>query len=916
MNTYFKYAFKALLPVLIAYVSTSVSPIFAVNIAYTNDASTLEKQAAKEVRRYTFLRTGTAPKLKKVKDYDTLPNGDVIVVAQNASPIITELKAEYGNVDAPSSDGRMGYIIKSIRKDSRNILVITGADTYTTLSAVYRFAELLGCHFNLAGDVIPDKKIAYPLNISGYDEKSQPWFEMRGNLPFYNFTAGPDTWNTADYKSFITQQAKMGFNFFGLHYYGKGSAPGELEGPEPHLWMGHKNDVKPDGTIKPQGAYKSYWASSFRSGGAKNEDGELEHIWGEQPVSVSKFTSGTNKLFANDYFGSEAIGSKEPTTQEEMATVFNNVGALLNESFTHAKRLGVKTAIGHEAPMGFEPGNPEFEAHIIEEDWIHSCLPEVQARMRDVHGYTLPTARGKNNEKFVKSLYEGMFTRIIRTHPLDYYWAWTYECWAYNTHKPSREQIEAVADDYRYCNEVMKKMKVPFKMATFGWMVGSLDSGESLEFDDDLSKNVAFGTLWDMADGPEGIKKVIEAGRKGWSSCWYEEDWGLTQPQLRLTHIYTEAAAALNAGGTQAWIAKHWRTNSVAQASAAHAQLSWDNRLPVSEPMPSIADGTKKIPMFSQFDTTVKNRPPEFKKWITNFYYNWAKANFGPERAKELGSLLAKADQMVETRSLRKGVKGAVPKIAKGLPSSIVELYPEDGDPSSEDNDNFQKSLHLYKEFCKYKNDIVGVGNRDRYMYWYHFFKGQMEYAKLAIYRGAYEDEDNRDPKIKDKVIKTWDKMMSHETQRIRNENELAIIAHLQRSVWDHVFRDQLEIEEISTTYDGASALRAMPEISLIYNNEDFEQKAVFIGNGKITDAKMHYRKLGSKDTFRTIDLVKVGNNVMKAVLAKPADDFEYYLTGIISDKFVTYPVTGGSTAESINKTVITVEKQSRLTTK
>ena len=122
--------------------------------------------------------------------------------------------------------------------------------------------------------------------------------------------------------------------------------------------------------------------------------------------------------------------------------------------------------------------------------------------------------------------------------------------------------------------------------------------------------------------------------------------------------------------------------------------------------------------------------------------------------------------------------------------------------------------------------------------------------------------------------------------------------------------------DRISTTYDGASALRAMPEISLIYNNEDFEQKAVFIGNGKITDAKMHYRKLGSKGTFRTIDLVKVGNNVMKAVLAKPADDFEYYLTGIISDKFVTYPVTGGSTAESINKTVITVEKQSRLTTK
>ena len=151
--------------------------------------------------------------------------------------------------------------------------------------------------------------------------------------------------------------------------------------------------------------------------------------------------------------------------------------------------------------------------------------------------------------------------------------------------------------------------------------------------------------------------------------------------------------------------------------------------------------------------------------------------------------------------------------------------------------------------------------------------------------------------------------MMNHETQRIRNGNEIAIIAHLQRSVWDHIFRDQLKIEEISTAYDGASALRAMPEISQIYMNENFEQKVLFIGNGKITDAKMHYRKLGSKDAFKRIDLIKVGNNIMKTELVKPTEDFEYYLTGIIGGKTVTYPVTGGSTPGSINKTVITVEK-------
>ena len=48
-------------------------------------------------------------------------------------------------------------------KDGRNISGhYAGADTAATLTAAYRFAELIGCYFNLAGDVIPDQKLAYP----------------------------------------------------------------------------------------------------------------------------------------------------------------------------------------------------------------------------------------------------------------------------------------------------------------------------------------------------------------------------------------------------------------------------------------------------------------------------------------------------------------------------------------------------------------------------------------------------------------------------------------------------------------------------------------------------------------------------------------------------------------------------------
>ena len=912
---------RLLQAILIGCLSFSVSQVYALNIACPGDASVIEKQAAKEVRRYLFLRTGKAPELKAADKVASLPAGDVIVVAANSRPIITELKAEYGGVDAPSSDNRLGYLIKSVAKDQRNILVITGADTYTTLTAAYRFAELLGCHFNLAGDVIPDKKLSYPIPISGYDEKAQPWFELRGCLPFHNFTAGPDLWNTADYKSFIGQQAKMGFNFFGLHHYFRGG-PGSQEGPEPHLWIGHKEDVNPDGTIKPEAAYKAYWASSFRRGatappkgdvpGREGEEAEeLEPIWGEQSVRIAEFTNGTDQLFAHDHFGSEAIGTKEPTTPEEMAAVFNKVGTLLDEAFTHAKQLGVKTALGHEAPLVFEAGNRSRneegdEAHIITRDWIRTCPPSVRDRMRDAHGFTIPTSRGADNEAFAKALYEGIFTRISRTHPLDYYWVWTYECWAYNTHDPSPQQREAVADDYRYCNEVMRAMNVPFKMATFGWKVGSLDAGRALEFDDDLPKDIALGTLWDRA---EGLDQVIEAGRKGWSSVWYEEDNRLIQPQLRATGVFSEVAAGLHQGGVQALIAKHWRMNSIAPSSAAHAQLSWDNRVSVADPMPGIADGLRKYPDFDPF-TPHDKQDPDFVRMITTFYQDWAKANFGPERSEAIGALLAKADRLGEPQRVNEEFpKGAIPRSSRSLPSAIMEVWPEDGDIASPTDPKFLDAMHVYTEFCKHKDAIVGAGNKDRYMYWYHFFKGQIELCKLAIVRSEYADEDHRLPSVKEKIMETWDRFMSHEIQRIRNESELAVIAQLQRSTWDAVFRNDLGIRDISCKYEGERSVRAMPEISQVHENETFEQKVLFIGNGTIANPAIHYRKMGSTDSFQTLALIPEGKRVMKARIPYPGHDFEYFIQGSVGGDTVTYPVTGGSGTGNINKTVITVEK-------
>ena len=876
------------------------APLEALKIAHSGDASHFELQAAKEVRRYIFLRTGVAPEVISANRYADLPGGDVIFIASDNRSIITELKSEYGNVDAPDSDNRKGYLIKSIDKDDRKILVIAGADTAATLTAAYRFAELIGCYFNLAGDVIPDQKLSFPLDISDYDEKAQPWFELRGNLPFHNFLAGPDFWNTADYKSFLTQQAKMGLNFFGLHHYPQRGEPSSIEGPEPHVWIGHKNDVNADGTIKEGGAYTTYWASTFRT---------AENSWSGPPVKTSDFSDGADTLFAYDEMASDAIGLKEPTTQSEKAAVLNNVGFLLHDAFTHAKSLGIKTALGSESPLVFEPGNSQLNdegdpAHIITQDWIRTCPPYVRDRMRDTYGFTIPVSRGADNEAFAKSLYEGIFTRIMRTHPLDYFWVWTYEMWSYGGHAPSPDQIGSVADDYKYAQQVITEMNTPFELATFGWKVGSSGGdGEELEFHDDLPIEVPFGTLWDEA---QGMWAVLPTGRQGWSSCWYEEDWGLIQPQLRSMAIHNEVAHGIRHGGVQALIAKHWRIQSVAQASAAHAQLSWNNRATVAGKLLTLSEAEKKFPIFDMWETPVGNQPSAFIRWITQHYKDWAKANFGPEKSDEIGTLLAMADRLGEPKFTGEGIKGSIPRASRFLPSALNEL--EDDDPKITTDPKFLDAIDVYTQFCSYKDHIIGIGNRDRYMYWYHFFQGQIELCKMAIYRQLYVESDFLDGAMRKLILKSWSNLMTHEIQRIRNVSELGVIAQLHQSTLTDVIRGELEITElVDTTYKGESSVRAMPEISQIRSDENFEQKVIFLGSGDVKRPCMHYRKMGSSGAFSTValKLVNSSRHVMKASLANPGYDFEYYITGLIDGHPVTYPVTGGIEGTSINKTIV-----------
>ena len=179
-------------------------------IVYPINGTLNELLAAKEVRRYAYVRGG---QLLDTKPVASLPAaGDLIVVATNGNPLLESLRDAIGY---ELSGGQT--LLKSVATGGRNILVVSGADADSTLMAVYRYAEKIGIGFDLAGDAIPDARA--DLSLSGFDEVGRPLFETRGIQPFHDFFQGPDFWNTRDYRSVISQLPKLGMNFIGLKTY-------------------------------------------------------------------------------------------------------------------------------------------------------------------------------------------------------------------------------------------------------------------------------------------------------------------------------------------------------------------------------------------------------------------------------------------------------------------------------------------------------------------------------------------------------------------------------------------------------------------------------------------------------------------------------------------------------------------------
>ena len=501
------------------------------DIVVSSDAGWHERAAARELRRYFYLRTGTLPEIERSESLSGVRSGAVVIVQKGGGSLAGRLDPALS--EAVGNLGEEDFFLKSVPHKSGAIFVAAGGAGPAVLYAAYGLAEKLGVRFSLEGDVIPDFKAArFDISV---DELCRPLFPVRGIQPFHDFPEGPDWWSREVYKAVIGQLPKLRMNFFGLHTYPENPNPGPGATPnaEPTVWIGLPEDSGPGGNVGF--SYPASYQNTARGN------------WGYEAKRTSDFHFGAGLLFDSDDFGNDVMSGfcPEPVTPGASNAVFERAADVFSDVFSLARKLGVKTCVGTETPL---------------------TVPRL------VKGRLAERGLDPRDPAAVEDLYRGIFRRVAAACPVDYYWLWTNEGWTWED--ASEDKIRAVTSDLEAAVRAWRGVGPPFRLATCGWVLGP-PSNRTL-FDQILPDDVAMSCInRDVGKAPvdPGFSRL--SGRPKWAIPWLEDDPALTSPQLWVGRMRRDAADALRYG-CDGLLGIHWRTRILSANVMALARAAWE----------------------------------------------------------------------------------------------------------------------------------------------------------------------------------------------------------------------------------------------------------------------------------------------------------------------------------------------------
>jgi hypothetical protein len=755
--------------------------------------------------------------------------------------------------------GAEAYTIRTATQDGRRVWTISGGSGLGELYGAYRFAEKLGVRFYLHGDVVPDERLAA---LPDVNEAGKPLFDTRGIQPFHDFPEGPDWWNQDDYLAYIGQLAKLRMNFLGLHCYPEGGV-----GPEPLVWIGLAQDLDRKGRV--DFSYPATWANTMRTG-----------MWGYAAMKADDFCAGANALFERDDYGPEVLFNRMPVPNSPLSCnqLFNDVGAQFGTVFAQAHALGVKTCIGTETPL---------------------TIPKlVQAHLKQL-------GKDPKDPAVVRELYEGMFRRIAKACPVDYYWLWTPENWTWKGNKP--EELAATIADINAALEALNRIGKPFTLATCGWVLGPQSDRAAL--DKILPPECPMSCInREVGHAPDEPGFANVSHRPKWVIPWMENDPDLVAPQPWVGRMRNDAVDARLLGCT-GLLGIHWRTKALAGNVAALAAAAWDQSwTPAGYKMPATELEKKADTAPDHRGSTRRDRTMP----VADFYTDFARANFGAAVAESAGTVLAKMDgtQLPEPTTWLHGPGGI--KIEKAPWSAVKAKYA------------------FVEELAALRAQVQGAGNRERFDYWLNTYRAMAALAEVGCRRGELDRalpalKTEKDPeKLKPLVIaavqrridlaRAWERMIGWQVAATDTPGELGTLANLEqhsRKELKLLTADDAELEKamgeplpdvaaLSKTYTGPARLAVPTVRTLAARNETLNIKVFALDRQPVVSVKLCWRPLGA-GAFEEMPLKREARAVYFAQL-KVRADVEYYIQAeTIAGKQLVWPAT----APQLNQTVL-----------
>jgi len=818
---------------------------FGQTIIYPSDGSGLEALAAKEVRRYIYLRTD---QFLLTQGATRLPTtGDLILVANDIHPMVESLRSLISDTTSMG-----GILIKSVNENGRTILVITGNDGAATLNAAYRYAEHLSILFGLSEDVIPDTKI--DLDLSGFDEIGIPNFDVCGIQPFHDFPSGPDLWSTDDYLHFISQLPKMGMNFIGVHTYTRHNSfwdkeNGHNRGPEPSVWIGIEEDFNAN-TGEVHWSYPAHYAHSQRP----------NWIWGFDTYDTDQYHGGANELFPTNGWGSDVMGETPPQDGDIVASnaVFNRTGAMFNTAFTHAQTIGVKTAIGTELPLGIENDGSD--------SWVRGIPQELQDRLKNL---------GKNptDPTTIKEVYKGIFKRIMATHPIDYYWLWSYEIWP----GENSTWVQSFENDVVLALQALDELGNPFQIAHAGWQLGT--DSDPAELENVIPSEAPFFSLMGSAIGYD----QLSASRVKWPSTWLEYDRSLGQPELAVDRVHEDAYAAFGLTA-EGFITEMWRTRLMGPNIGAMRELSWTYG-PTGTALP------KDVPIW----------PSDF---VENFYAGWSSKMFGNEAASAIAAIFTYLEyEMPHPLDWTEEQTGTYYMVPGAIIANPVSWSVE------------ASTYNFVSDFENLRSQIVGEGNVERFDYWLKTWQALRLKGEYGCVRYQFENSMTTASwpdalTYRKTLARLWERIMQLEVEKATNVSDLGDIMNLEVVNWKQLMMNKHDAAleaglgfslpsdaNPSQSYTGSAFIKVLTPRTQIKNGEALNLKVIAMG---VSNSSLKFRALGTT-VWTTSSLTQVGRSVYEGLIPAQDDDYEYY----IESGNVKYPASAKNSSPTYHTVIV-----------